>query len=81
MSQEFKEAMRAHAIYQYPHCLFKGKHSGRKVVVIYCFWMFLNICYLTIYQKLLQLKATCMEKLVVMPNGQYIQFANILCNN
>ncbi len=31
LSQEFKEAMRAHAIYKYPECLFKGKHQGRKV--------------------------------------------------
>ena len=28
--------MRAHAIYKYPHCLFKGKHAGRKVFAMYC---------------------------------------------
>ena len=26
--------MRAHAIYKYPHCLFKGEHAGRKVSVL-----------------------------------------------
>jgi len=36
LSQEFKEAMRAHAIYKYPHCLFKGQHSGRKLVTVNC---------------------------------------------
>eukprot|EP00794_Sanderia_malayensis_P006892 gene6892-7670_t len=36
LSQEFKEAMRAHAIYKYPHCLFQGKHVGRKLVSVSC---------------------------------------------